>query len=81
VQVAALAPQATVRLLAVFLNMAELLAVLALCKPILSFIGLYLECGGAKAWQSQNLLEFCRPRQCYVELIPREVTDGWLSSA
>jgi hypothetical protein len=41
VQVAATAPQKTGRLLAVFPNVAELLAVMALRKPILSFIVLY----------------------------------------
>jgi hypothetical protein len=38
VQVAATAPQTTGRLLAVFPNVAELLAVMALPKSILSFI-------------------------------------------
>jgi hypothetical protein len=41
VQVAATAPQKTGRLLAVFPNVAELLAVMALRKPILSFMVLY----------------------------------------
>jgi hypothetical protein len=41
VQVAATAPQTTGRLLAVFPNVAELLAVMALRKPILGFIVLY----------------------------------------
>jgi hypothetical protein len=41
VQVAATAPQTTGKLLAVFPNVAELLAVMALRKPILSFIMLY----------------------------------------
>jgi hypothetical protein len=41
VQVVATAPQTTGRLLAVFPNVAEMLAVMALHKPILSFIVLY----------------------------------------
>jgi hypothetical protein len=41
VHVAATAPQTTGRLLAVFLNVAELMAVMALRKPILSFIVLF----------------------------------------
>jgi hypothetical protein len=41
VQVAATAPQTTGRLLAVFPNVVELLAVMALRKPVLSFIVLY----------------------------------------
>jgi hypothetical protein len=56
VQVAATAPQTTGRLLAVFPNMAKLLAVIALCKPILSFIVFYPDCNVAKAWQSENFL-------------------------
>jgi hypothetical protein len=43
VQVAATASQTTGRLLAVFPNVAELLAVVALRKPILSFIVFYLD--------------------------------------
>jgi hypothetical protein len=43
VQVAAPAPQTTGRLLAVCPDVAELLEVMALRKPILSFIGLYLD--------------------------------------
>jgi hypothetical protein len=39
VQVAASTPQTTGRLLAVWPNMAQLLAVMALCKIILRFIG------------------------------------------
>jgi hypothetical protein len=56
VQVAALATQTTGKLLAVFPNVAELLAVMALRKPCLSFIGLYPDCDVAKVWQSENLL-------------------------
>jgi hypothetical protein len=41
VKMAAPAPQTTGRLLAVFPNVAELLAVMALRKPILSFIVLH----------------------------------------
>jgi hypothetical protein len=41
VLVAATAPQTTGRLLAVFPNVAELLAIMALRKPILSFVLFY----------------------------------------
>jgi hypothetical protein len=41
VQVVATAPQTSGRLLAVFPNVTEILAVMALRKPVLSFIGLY----------------------------------------
>jgi hypothetical protein len=44
VQVAASAPQTTVRLLGVCPDVAELLAVMARRKVILSFIGLYPVC-------------------------------------
>jgi hypothetical protein len=45
VQVAATAPQTTGRLLAVYSNVVEILAVMALRKHILSFIVLYPDCG------------------------------------
>jgi hypothetical protein len=51
VQVAAPAPQITGRLLAVFPNVAKVLAVMVLRMTILSFIGLYPDCDVAKAWQ------------------------------
>jgi hypothetical protein len=56
VQVAAPTPQTTGRLLAVFSNVAELLAVMALHKTILGFIGLYPNCDIAEALQSENFL-------------------------
>jgi hypothetical protein len=46
-------------------DVVELLTVMALRKTILSFIGLYLDCDVAEAWQSENLLGFCRRRQSY----------------
>jgi hypothetical protein len=52
VQIAASTPQTKGRLLAVCLNMAQLLAVMALRKTILRFIGLYPDCNVVKAWQS-----------------------------
>jgi hypothetical protein len=45
----------------------ECLAVMALCKTILSFIGLYPDCDVAEAWQLENFLRFCRPRQGYIK--------------
>jgi hypothetical protein len=50
VKVADPAPQTTGRLRAVYLNMAELVAVMALRKSILNFIGSYPDCDVAKAW-------------------------------
>jgi hypothetical protein len=67
VQVAAPAPQTTGKLLAVCPNVAELLAIMALHKPFLSFIGLYPGCDMSKAWQSENFLRFCRPMHGYEE--------------
>jgi hypothetical protein len=55
-QVADPAPHITGRMLVVFPNVAELLAVMALRKPILSFIGLYLDCDVSKVWQCKNFL-------------------------
>jgi hypothetical protein len=50
-------------LFAVCPNVAELLAVMALCKAILSFICLYPDCDAAECWQSENLLGFCSVEQ------------------
>jgi hypothetical protein len=52
-------------LLAVCPDVAELLAVMALRKTILSAICLSHDCGEAEAWQSENFLGCCRPRQGY----------------
>jgi hypothetical protein len=65
VQVTGPAPQAAGRLLAVYPDVAELLAVMALGKTFLCFIGVYLDCDVAEAWQSENFLRFCRLRQGY----------------
>jgi hypothetical protein len=65
VQVTVPAPQAGVRLFAVCPDVAELLAVIALHKTILSSICLYLDCDVAEAWQSENFLGFCRSQQGY----------------
>jgi hypothetical protein len=56
VQLDAPAPQTTRRLVAVFPNVAENLAVLALRKAILSFIGFYPDYDVAKAWNSEHFL-------------------------
>jgi hypothetical protein len=40
---------------------------MAMRKSILIFIGLYSVCDVSKAWQSENFLGFCRPRQGYQE--------------
>jgi hypothetical protein len=75
-------PQTTGRLLPVFPNVAEHLAIMALRKHILSFIGLYPDCDVTKADQSENFLRFSvlskvmRNRGCLWLLIPREVTGG-----
>jgi hypothetical protein len=45
--------------------MAELRAIMALHKTILSFIGLYPDCHMAGAWQLENFLRFYHPRQGY----------------
>jgi hypothetical protein len=52
-------------LLEVFPDVAELLAVVALRKTILGFIGLYPDCNEEKAWQSEHSLGFCRSGQGY----------------
>jgi hypothetical protein len=52
--VAATAPQTAGRLLAVFPDVAELLVVMSLRKPILKSIGLYPDCDVAKVWQYEN---------------------------
>jgi hypothetical protein len=44
--------------LAVCPDVAELLAVMALRKPILSSICLHPDCDVAEAWQSENFLGF-----------------------
>jgi hypothetical protein len=45
--------------------MAELLAVMALHKTILSSICLHPDCDVIEALQSENFLGFCRPEQGY----------------
>jgi hypothetical protein len=64
-QVTAPAPQAARRLLAVCPHVAELPAVMALRKTILSSMCLYPDFDVAEACQSENFLRFCRPRQDY----------------
>jgi hypothetical protein len=64
VQVTASA-QAAGRMFAVCPDVAELLAVMALRKTILSSICLYPDCDVAEAWQSEYFLGFCSPRQGY----------------
>jgi hypothetical protein len=68
VNVLVLAAQTMGMLIAICLNVAELLAVVALRKPILSFMGLYSDCNVAKGGQSENFLGFCSARQNYEEL-------------
>jgi hypothetical protein len=51
--------------LAVYPDVAELLAVMALHKTILSSICLYPDCNVTEDWQSENFLGFSRPRQGY----------------
>jgi hypothetical protein len=67
VQVATPAPQTTGRLFAVCPDEAELLTVVALGEGVLRSVGLHLYCNVAEAWQLENLLEFCRSRQGYLE--------------
>jgi hypothetical protein len=55
--------QAAGRLLAVCVDVAELLAVMALRKTILSSICLCPDCDVAEALQSENFLGFCRHRK------------------
>jgi hypothetical protein len=59
------ATQAAGKLLAVCPDVAEIMAVVALSKTILSFIGLYPDWDVAEAFQSEKFLRFCRPRQGY----------------
>jgi hypothetical protein len=59
VQVTANAPQAAGRLLAVFPDVAELVAFMTMCKTILSSICLYPGCDVAVASQSENSLVNC----------------------
>jgi hypothetical protein len=58
VQVTATAKQAAGRLFAVCPDVAELLAVMALSKTILSFICLHTDCDMTEVLQSENLLGF-----------------------
>jgi hypothetical protein len=53
-EVTAPTPQTMGRLLAVCPNVAKFLAITALHKTILGFIGIYPDCDVAKAWQSEN---------------------------
>jgi hypothetical protein len=57
VQVIAPAPQAARKLLAVCPDVAELLAVMALCKTTLSYICLHPDCDVAEVLQSENFLD------------------------
>jgi hypothetical protein len=63
VQVAAPAPQITGRLLTVCPDVAELLAVMALRKAVLSSVCLHLDCNVAEGCQSEDLLGLCRSWQ------------------
>jgi hypothetical protein len=65
VQVTAPAPQAAGRLLAVFPDVVELLAVMAVRKTILSSLCLNPDCDVAEAWQLEKFLGFYRSRQGY----------------
>jgi hypothetical protein len=56
VQVAASTPQTKAGLLAVCPDMDELLTVVALCKPVLSFVHLYLDGNVAEAGQLEKFL-------------------------
>jgi hypothetical protein len=47
--------------------MAKLLAVVALRKNILGSISLHPDSNMAEAWQTENFLGLCRPRQGYEE--------------
>jgi uncharacterized protein YqiB (DUF1249 family) len=63
VQVAAATPQTTRGLLAVCPDVAELLAVVALSKPVLSFVRLYPDCNVAEVVQFENFLGLRRSGQ------------------
>jgi hypothetical protein len=65
VQVISSAPKAAGRLFAVCPDVAELLAVMALRKTILSSICLHPDCDVAEALQSENFLGFCHHWQGY----------------
>jgi hypothetical protein len=52
-------------LFAVCLDVAELLAVTALRKTILSSICLYPDCHVTEDWHSENVVGFYRPWQYY----------------
>jgi hypothetical protein len=67
---------------------AELLAVVAQGKSILGSISFHPDGNVAEAWLTENLIGLCDPRHGYEEQgqvynfwTPREVSDGWLSSA
>jgi hypothetical protein len=63
VQVAATTPQTTWGLLAVFRDVTELLAVVALSKPVLSFLRLYPDCNVAEVGQFEKVLGLRRSGQ------------------
>jgi hypothetical protein len=67
VQVSTPAPQTLGRLFAVSPDVAELLAVVALGKSVLGYISLHPDSNVAEAWQTENFLGLCRPRQGYDE--------------
>jgi hypothetical protein len=66
-QVCASAPQTAGRLFAITPDVAELLEFVALCKSILGSISLHPVSNVAGAWQTENFLRLCCPRQSYRE--------------
>jgi hypothetical protein len=81
-QVAATTPQTTGELLAVFPDVAELLAVVTLRKSILCFVRLYPDSNVAEVGQPEQVLGFRRPKQGDKE--QRKVNGGcsfWSSPA
>jgi hypothetical protein len=67
VQVSTPSPQGAGRLLTVCPHVDEPLAVVALCKTILSSICLYPDCDVADVLQWEKFLGFCHPQQGYCE--------------
>jgi hypothetical protein len=62
VQVAATAPETT-GLPVIFPDVAELLAIVALHKPVLSFVRLYPDCNVAEVGQSEKVFCLCCRRE------------------
>jgi hypothetical protein len=62
-QLAARAPQTSGRLPTVCPKVAEVLAVVALCKAVLSPVSLQLDCYVAEGCQPEDFLRLCRSRQ------------------